>query len=1012
MKNSFARTWCAVLLCIAGCDGERLGDTDAGREDDAGMIGEDDAGMTGDDAGMDAGPSCVDDDEDGYGEGCALGPDCDDDDDAVSPAADETCNGVDDDCDGEEDEDLVAPSCSLTEGVCAGAVARCRGAEGFAECDATDYGADFEEDEAACDAMDNDCDGTTDEDCPCTDGAMQSCGSDVGACVAGEQTCAGSMWGVCAGETGPMGEVCDGEDNDCDGMEDEAGDLTAPACPLQLGVCAGSTRECGGGAGWIACSGVASYGGDYQRVEDFCDELDNDCDGITDEGCSCVDGTRQACGTDVGACAAGMQTCTAGSWGGCAGEVTPIGETCNGVDDDCDGTQDEDLVAPACALTAGVCAGSTQRCSGEGGFVACTATEYGATYQATEVRCDGLDNDCDGTTDEGCTCIDGRTQPCGSSVGVCTRGTQTCAAGVWGACTGGVLPSAETCNGLDDDCNGSSDDALTPPACALSAGVCTGSVQTCGGASGWIACAGTDSYGPRFLATEPGATDENVCDGLDNDCNGTEDDGCGSGPIANTTNDEVVPSLYNRHLVYSVNFDGNWDVVFQSLTTGEVRRLTTTPQNELHARIYGNYVVWAQESDTATARVFLHDLATRTTTMIGARRSDHPVISGGLVFYEDFDGTQWDVWYYGIASRMNANVFLANTTNELRPSYRGGLLAYMGDDTGTFLVNVVDLTTGTNVTQMPARTSPTGQGSPAIDYLVLGWNDGRDAPSATGMPTDDIDLYGAPFGADGTLNVFPGENAMSTASNGQYLNGVDGSIFVWSDFRSGDWNPHIGTLDGTQLALSSHPATQADPTISGNIVCWEDNRLGNFDVYCSQFGVTNAPMNGYVVINEILADPPAATDVNGDGVNSTTDDEMVEIVNATGIAMNLSGMTLSDATGVRHTFPAGTVLPALGAIVVFGGGTVGATSLHGGAQVQIASSGTLSLNNDGDTLSLRLGTTPIDTVSYGAAANNDESIVRSPEVGTAATFVRHSMMAGAIAGARFTPGTNVGGFGF
>src|SRR5690606_2321725 len=133
----------------------------------------------------DGGPTCTDADEDGYGEGCALGPDCDDSSAAISPAAVETCNGVDDDCDGTTDEDLTAPACEHTEGVCAGATARCDGASGFLACDGADYGADYEEDEVACDGVDNDCDGTTDEGCTCTDGDTQACGSDVGACMEG-----------------------------------------------------------------------------------------------------------------------------------------------------------------------------------------------------------------------------------------------------------------------------------------------------------------------------------------------------------------------------------------------------------------------------------------------------------------------------------------------------------------------------------------------------------------------------------------------------------------------------------------------------------------------------------------------------------------------------------------------------------------------------------------------------------------------------------------------------------
>lgn len=87
-----------------------------------------------------------------------------------------------------------------------------------------------------------------------------------------------------------------------------------------------------------------------------------------------------------------------------------------------------------------------------------------------EVCGNGADDNCNGRVDEGCACVPGAVQPCFAGppgrrdVGACRDGAQTCPmTGTWGPCTGGVLPSADSCNGADNLCNGCSMHA----ACAL-----------------------------------------------------------------------------------------------------------------------------------------------------------------------------------------------------------------------------------------------------------------------------------------------------------------------------------------------------------------------------------------------------------------------------------------------------------------------------------------------------------------------------------------------------------------
>jgi hypothetical protein len=168
-----------------------------------------------------------------------------------------------------------------------------------------------------------------------------------------------------------------------------------------------------------------------------------------------------------------------------------------------------------------------------------------------------------------------------------------------------------------------------------------------------------------------------------------------------------------------------------------------------------------------------------------------------------------------------------------------------------------------------------------------------------------------------------------------------------------------------------------------------------------------------VVINEILADPPSGPsgDANGDGTRDGSGDEFIEIVNNSFHKIDISGWKLSDDGGItiRHIFPAGTVLAANQAAVVFGGGNPAGS--FGGAIVQTASSGLLNLVNGSDNPTLLDAQGNIvQSISYGSEGNDGQSLTRDPDL--TGHFVKYTDAANHVSGKLFSPGTKIDGNSF
>ncbi len=514
--------------------------------------------------GAKPGDTAVDDLADADADGFSVAEgDCDDTNADVAPGAAEVCDGLDQDCDGTIDEDVLGTW--------------------YADADADGFG-DPAAPITACDAPDdyvqtaNDCD---DADAEIHPGAA---------------------------------EICDGVDQDCDGSIDEELLRTyyADTDGDGYGDPASVQEACDVEDGWVTTAGDCddATAEAYPGRPEACDELDNNCDGVVDEGVTTlyfedrdgdgygVDGsTEAACSVPTGyaplpgdcndadrawnpgaseACddprdfncdgSVGYADADADGWAACedcndaAADVRPDStEICNEIDDDCDGLVDDDdpsrdrttaidwyadtdLDGYGTGLAVRACDAPTGAVSLPGD---CDDTSAATRPTGAEV-CNDRDDDCDALIDDADTSLDLSTatdwyaDADGDRYGDPDDLVRACDAtgGRVGDATdcddtrAGVNPVAtEVCNDLDDDCDALIDDA-DPSRAAWSTtrwyldldgdgyGDAAAPQDTCDSPLGYVANS-TDCDDTR-ATVNPAATE--ICNDLDDDCDRATDD--------------------------------------------------------------------------------------------------------------------------------------------------------------------------------------------------------------------------------------------------------------------------------------------------------------------------------------------------------------------------------------------------------------------------------------------------------------------------------------------------------
>ncbi|MCY1015633.1 putative metal-binding motif-containing protein [Pyxidicoccus sp. MSG2] len=388
------------------------------------------------------------------------------------------------------------------------------------------------------------------------DGDGYGAGTAVRGCVAAPQYVeqGGDCDDASSARAPNQAELCDGVDNNCvDGIDEGLPSRTFYLDSDHDGV--------GAGAALSACSAPANHVSDSGDCDDsdaarkpglaeVCDDKDNDCDTVVDEGLTVSSYYRDADADGYGNPADSREKCDqptgyVASNTDCNDTLASVhpgaAEVCNDVDDNCVGGVDEGLPVSTYFRDAdtdgyGSPTDARQKCDRPTGYVAsntdCNDTLASVNPGAAEV-CNDVDDNCGGGTDEGFNKTwyrdaDADGHGAGAAVTACTAPAgHVATSGDCNDTVAAVHPGAtEMCNDVDDNCAGGVDEGLPVSTYYRDAdldghGNPTDSRQKCDQPAGYVA--NSTDCNDALASVHPGATE--VCNDVDDNCTSGVDEG-------------------------------------------------------------------------------------------------------------------------------------------------------------------------------------------------------------------------------------------------------------------------------------------------------------------------------------------------------------------------------------------------------------------------------------------------------------------------------------------------------
>jgi beta propeller repeat protein len=340
---------------------------------------------------------------------------------------------------------------------------------------------------------------------------------------------------------------------------------------------------------------------------------------------------------------------------------------------------------------------------------------------------------------------------------------------------------------------------------------------------------GKDSSG-KFVPTGTYTAQVKIADGLDNpaDLNAPSHTVTATAVVTvaewfvaqpidpNPAADQLHPRISGSRVVWQDLRNGKWDIYTKNLTGGAATLIPSVSADRQHPAVDGNVVVW-QDGRNGNGDIYGYDLSSSTELVVSIASGDQadPVISGNWVAWQDNRDGNWDIFAYNISTLETVRI-TSHERDQLHPVLSGTTVTWEDYRHGFGEIYQYDLVTRT---ETQVSSGPADQTLPARSGASLVWTDRR---------TGQSDIFTAdPTRGARRLTYGTGDHSQAAVLN---------DLLVFTDYENGADDPNISfrlLSNGVGERLMTNTARQEEPAIGTNLLVWQDNRDGKFQIYAA-----------------------------------------------------------------------------------------------------------------------------------------------------------------------------------